>query len=70
MRAAEGTGMSTYDLDTFTSSTFLWKGCCVGVATDTETVEELCRYMLAIAVHSCACGDAYHAGLQYLIEVP
>ena len=24
------------------SSIFLWKGCCVGVAADTETVDELC----------------------------
>jgi hypothetical protein len=24
------------------SSIFLWKGCCVGVAAETETVDELC----------------------------
>ena len=32
----------TYVLEGLTSSTFLWNGCCVGVAAETETVDELC----------------------------
>jgi hypothetical protein len=32
----------TYAFEGLISSTLLWKGCCVGVAADTETVEELC----------------------------
>jgi hypothetical protein len=32
----------TYALDGLISSIFLWKACCVGVAADTDTVEELC----------------------------
>jgi hypothetical protein len=31
----------TYVLDGLMSSTFLWKECWVGVAADTETVDEL-----------------------------
>jgi hypothetical protein len=31
----------TYVFDGLMSSTFLWKECCVGVAADTETVDEL-----------------------------
>ena len=33
----------TYVFDGLTSSIFLWKGCCVGVAADTDTVDELYR---------------------------
>ena len=32
---------STYVLEGLTSSIFLWKGCCVGVAAETEMVDEL-----------------------------
>jgi hypothetical protein len=37
------------------SSIFLWKGCCVGVAADTETVDELC---MIVRVVSFATADA------------
>jgi hypothetical protein len=30
-------------LEGLISSTRLWKGCCVGVAADTEAVDELCK---------------------------
>ena len=36
------TRIFTYVLEGLTSSTFLWNGCCVGVAAETETVDELC----------------------------
>src|SRR5689334_5106936 len=42
MRCEERKGLCTYVLDGLTSSIFLWKGCCVGVAAETETVDELC----------------------------
>jgi hypothetical protein len=51
----------TYVFDGLISSIFLWKECCVGVATDTETVDELCisvsrvrggnTHVVAIAYH-------------------
>jgi hypothetical protein len=37
---------TTYVFDALTSSIFLWKGCCVGVAADTETVDELCMLLM------------------------
>jgi len=33
----------TYVFEGLTSSIFLWKGCCVGVAADRDTVDELCE---------------------------
>ena len=42
IREYEINGMCTYVLEGLTSSTFLWNGCCVGVAAETETVDELC----------------------------
>src|SRR3954447_4894553 len=42
------------------SSTFLWKGCCVGVVADTETVDEL--YIDVSTRKGCdnELGVAYH----------
>lgn len=33
--------IETYVFDGLMSSIFLWNACCVGVATKTETVDEL-----------------------------
>ena len=38
----------TYVFDGFTSSIFLWNACCVGVATETDTVDEL--YVMSVIV--------------------
>lgn len=37
-----GRRLYTYDLDGLKSSSLLSNGCCVGVAADTDTVDELC----------------------------
>jgi hypothetical protein len=43
MKSREGDGGEcTYVLDGLTSSILRWKEFCVGVAADTETVDELC----------------------------
>jgi uncharacterized membrane protein YhiD involved in acid resistance len=49
--------VSTYVLDGLTSSTFLWKECCVGVAADTETVDELCMLVSCVRGLKKICGS-------------
>jgi hypothetical protein len=47
-----------YVFDGFMSSIFLWKGCWVGVAAETETVDELC---MTVSLGQKCSSAAYHS---------
>jgi hypothetical protein len=49
----------TYVFDGLTSSILRWKGCWVGVAADTETVDELCVSVSNVRAMGPSC-RAYH----------
>jgi hypothetical protein len=49
--------VGTYVFDGLMASIFLWKECCVGVAADTETVDELCIVVRMCAEQQQSCRD-------------
>jgi hypothetical protein len=49
--------VATYVFDGLMSSILLWKECCVGVAADTETVDELCIVVRMCAEQQRGCCD-------------